>query len=108
MARQKKAPASSSAAAAAGGGTQAEVTPPRSETLHIGAKKSTTSRAKGGSDSQEGTKFTCFTGTKVQILMQKGGLVTTTLSIEYKGACDGVGRPVVVDGLARGAGVPNI
>ena len=26
-----------------------------------------------------------------------------TLSIEYKGPCDGLGRPVVVDGLARGA-----
>ena len=26
-----------------------------------------------------------------------------TLSIEYKGPCDGVGRPVVVDGAARGA-----
>ena len=29
-----------------------------------------------------------------------------TLSIEYKGACDGVGWPVVVDGLARGAAPP--
>ena len=26
-----------------------------------------------------------------------------TLSIEYKGPCDGLGRPVVVDGVARGA-----
>jgi len=113
-AMQKKAPSSSSsAAAAAGGGTPpaaaAGVTPPAaaaaSETLHIGAKKSTTRRAKNASDSQ-GTQFTCFTGTKVQILMQKGGLVTMTLTIEYKGACDGVGRPVVVDGLARGAPSP--
>jgi hypothetical protein len=29
--------------------------------------------------------------------------VKRTLSIECKGPCDGVGRPVVVDGLARGA-----
>lgn len=34
---------------------------------------------------------------------RKGTTESMLLRIEYKGPCDGVGRPLVVDGLARGA-----
>ena len=34
---------------------------------------------------------------------RKGTTESIPVRIEYKGPCDGMGRPVVVDGLARGA-----